>query len=784
MTLAPGGPVPAQNPAMSLFSRLFRKTETPATAPAPPGKAEAQAEAPKPDREARAREEEASLAQALSAGDMAAVGKWVIEGCSTRIRQTAARAITDPAQLGELIRATRGGKDHTVYKILTAKRDELAAESRAREQLQADVQAAVAAVARLPERPCDATYAAALAQADARWQALASHATEEMKADVAQKLELAREVLARHRREAEAEAERKRAAALAAEDARRQREIEAQAAAAAAEQQAREAQAARDAERARREAEEAESRHLVSLLRQAQGALDHGGTARAARLRDTIKERLPQATHLPPWFARKLEELDARIGELKDWKTFTVVPKRAELLEQMKGLVGAALSPEELAQRIRHLREEWRTLSRGAAEEPTPELQEFEEAAERAYEPCREHFARQAEVRKANQAKREELIERLAAFAAANSGDDANWRAVQQVLAEARREWREYAPVDQAVVKDLQGRFHAVLDGLQLRLDAVFDSNVRAKRALIARTAELLNLADTRQAIEGAKSLQQEWRTVGFVPRQQDNALWEEFRKHCDAVFERSAQEFAAHGVALEGNQARAVALCEELERIAALDGEALQSGMEQLHGLREEFEGLELPRAGARELRQRFSRAVERCRDAAQRERAAAQHRGWGELMAAATRLRDLALAVAQQRPEAECESLRSDAEAAVAGLAHAPKIGRERLEQQLAKVAAGAVAPDLAANEAALRLLCVRAELIAGIPSPAEDMELRREYQMQRLVQSMQGGERVTPAELHDLVFEWIEVGPVEAAAHAALLARFERCRAASGR
>ena len=460
-----------------------------------------------------------------------------------------------------------------------------------------------------------------------------------------------------------------------------------------------------------------------------------------------------------------------------------MVPKRAELLEQMKGLVGAELSPEELAQRIRHLREEWRTLSRGAAEEPTPELQEFEEAAERAYEPCREHFARQAEVRKQNQAKREELIERLTAFAAGQAGDDVNWRAVQQVLAEARREWREYAPVDQSVVKDLQARFHVVLDGLQQRLDAEFERNVQAKRALIERMAGLVSAPDTRQAIETAKQLQQEWRTTGFVPRHRDNALWEEFRKHCDAVFQRSAQEFAAHGAALEGNQARAVALCEELEQTAGLAGEALRTGMERLHALREEFDGLELPRSSARELRQRFSRAIDRCRDAALRERAAAQHRGWSELMAAATKLRELALAVALQRPEAECEGLRSDADAAVAGLGNAPKDGRERLERRLATVAAGAIATDLAANQAALRLLCVRAELIAGIPSPAEDTELRREYQMQRLVQSMQGGQRVTPAELHDLVLEWIEVGPVEPAAHAALLARFERCRAAGG-
>ena len=50
----------------------------------------------------------------------------------------------------------------------------------------------------------------------------------------------------------------------------------------------------------------------------------------------------------------------------------------------MQSLVGAEISPEELARQIRRLRDEWRTLHRGAGEEPTPEWQQFDEAAERA----------------------------------------------------------------------------------------------------------------------------------------------------------------------------------------------------------------------------------------------------------------------------------------------------------------------------------------------------------------------------------------------------------------
>ena len=151
---------------------------------------------------------------------------------------------------------------------------------------------------------------------------------------------------------------------------------------------------------------------------------------------------------------------------------------------------------------------------------------------------------------------------------------------------------------------------------------------------------------------------------------------------------------------------------------------------------------------------------------------------------MTAAAQVRAYALATAHGRPQDDCEALRASAASAVAGLEHAPKGTRALLEQQMEKIAAGTVSTDLAANEAALRLLCIRAELITETATPPEDLPLRREYQMQRLVASMGRGERATPADLDDLALEWLAVGPVEAAIHEALLVRFERCREAAAR
>ena len=767
---------------MSILSRLLGKS--PSSDSPEPRATEATndaAPATAADAAARLRDEEAQLAQAIEAGNVEAIARWALEGSSTRIRQQAAHRVEDPELLRELIRATRHGKDKTVHRILTDRRDAQLAETRRLEQQQAEVQAAAAAVARHAERPFDGGYQVTLAQLEARWRTVEANAAADLRREVMQQLERARGTIEQQRQAVEAEAERQRAAALAAEDARRRREAEAEAAAAAAAEQARQRDAERQAERDRRAAEDAARQELVGLLRQAQAALDHGGTARAARLREAIAAKLPDAPTLPEWYARKLQQVDERLAELKDWKTFRVLPKQAELVERMQSLVGADISPEELARQIRRLRDEWRTLHRGAGEEPTPEWQQFDAAAERAYEPCRVHFARQAEQRRQNQAQRETLLERLAAFTAAQAEGPPDWRAVQQVLVEARREWQQYAPVDQSVVKPLQARFHALLDELKAPLEAEYARNTQAKRDIVARAAELVTLPDTRQAIDEAKRLQHDWKAVGIVPRHQDNALWEAFRRHCDAVFARSAQESAAHGAALESNQARAIALCEELERIAGLDGESLREAVAALDPLRAEFDSLELPRGSARELRQRFRRSSERCAEALRRQREAAARRGWDDLFAAAASVRALAFATVQGHAPEDCEALRQSAAAAVESLGHAPKGTRALLEQQLEAIDAGTVSRDLAANEAALRLLCIRAELIADAETPPEDLERRREYQMQRLVEALGRGERATPADLDTLAREWLAAGPVESSVYDRLFARFERCHRA---
>src|SRR5690606_12046476 len=80
-----------------------------------------------------------------------------------------------------------------------------------------------------------------------------------------------------------------------------------------------------------------------------------------------------------------------------------------------------------------------------------------------------------------------------------------------------------------------------------------------------------------------------------------------------------------------------------------------------------------------------------------------------------------------------------------------------------------------DIEANLLALRMLCVRAEVLCGASTPAADQSLRMAYQVKQLEQNFGQKPGDLKGELESLVFEWIAVGPVETPDYESLFQRF---------
>ena len=726
------------------------------------------------------------LAQVLaSIDDPRRMASLVTEGSSSRIRQLAAQGIEDPAELTRLLKQVRG-RDKSVYKIIKQKCDVLRAEEQRIARIASDIAALCASLERHSHRVYDALYPTSFKLFHEQWQTLESQAAPEIKDRALQAIDRCRDVIAGHLQQLaqRAEEEAQQAARKAArEQATAVAELEAQRRLEAAALAAAEAAGLREAEeKAHNEKLAAEAlalRQVGGLIGKANSALREGNTARAAGLRRAVEEKLPTVPAVPAFLVSQVLKLDMKLHELKEWKDYAVAPKRAELIEEMEALIGSDEAPKALADRIKRLQDEWKTISKGILSDSEADWQRFHQAAQAAYQPCREYFEAQARLRQENVEKRRLVLERLRAFESAQSGEQPDWRSVAAVLREAPQEWRRHSPVDRAAGLAIQEEFDASIDRLQGRLDAWYAHNLAEKKSLIQRAQQLRTKEDSGEAVEAVKRLQLQWKNIGAVQRDQEQQLWDEFREQCDAIFQIRQQAHAEHAASLEANKQLAVALCEEAERLALLSGPALLEGAAKIPQWRTDFEALgEIPRADQRGMRDRFERALTRCQAQISQTRARDKELSFTNLLQAARLIRLYGWAVAQGGASSDLEALKQAAEFFIAGVEQWPKGAAQALKEAWVKAEAAAGA-DAAANETALRMLCIRSEILTDRSTPPEDQALRRSYQVQRLVRSMGQRSDENPDDLDAFGLEWVRVGPVPAATLETLLARFLRCR-----
>jgi exonuclease SbcC len=474
-------------------------------------------------------------------------------------------------------------------------------------------------------------------------------------------------------------------------------------------------------------------------LKSLEAHLEAGDLKEARGLAGEVRKALkPLPAQLTRPFNRALGRAQAQLGELSDWQTFATSPKREALLSAITELADHPLAPKDQADRIKTLRAEWNALGPPGRAHDHRLMEQFNEAAERAFEPCRAYFAEAAEVRARNLEARRGICESLASYLAATDWQQADYKAAERIMRVARQEWHTFHPVDRNPGKPVEARFEALQQELHDRIKAEWDRNLAAKRAIVAEAEALADSDhDHRERTEAAKTLQRRWKAVGVTPRRPDQTLWQAFRVACDRIFE-------ARDDAVKAAQARVQAGQTEAERLlgafrARLDNPAGADIEEaDLRALQTAFDGLP-------ELPERLRRTVERDYD---------------DLVRAARGLfRDRRLAEERQRLM-NLKTLDEAVTALEARQRAGETIDFEPPDPVFAGRCAGTTEP---APIEALTRLVIEAEIAAGLES--EEGELRMSIQVEMM--NAGRGREALEADPEALTARWCSLGPKDAAA-----------------
>lgn len=499
---------------------------------------------------------------------------------------------------------------------------------------------------------------------------------------------------------------------------------------------------------------------ISDLIRRANIAATSGQVRRARGIAKELSEKRSELSDIPLGITNKLEQLDETMTKLGDWHDFAVTPKKEALVEQMTGLQTSELAPDDLADKIHNLQDEWKVLCKGGQNQDEELWQAFQKSADIAFEPCKKHFAAQAEVREENAQARKQLTLQLEQYHEAYNWEQAVWKDVEQTLRVAKETWKTLWPVPRQQQKELQTTFDLALDKIHGQMNSAYEVVKQQKEQLIVQAEQAVQHGDPKQAAEDIKKLQQNWKQAGRTFRKIDQQLWTQFRALCDEVFNKRQNIFDEANAERDQLVAQANALIEQLEAITQEDGEKLQTQSNQISDLKTAFMALgEAPKSE----HSKFQTLLTTIDHKISAHRTAAQQQAWKSLFTTNTEVSALELST----DSGETES--------VSGQLSNTKLpsGCTEIFQQRIDAIADKGNIDSASSENTLRLLCIRAEIAKGIESPSEDKALRMNYQVEALKQNFGGSNQTDNAE--SLAREWIKVSHCPAEKLQTLQSRF---------
>ncbi len=185
--------------------------------------------------------------------------------------------------------------------------------------------------------------------------------------------------------------------------------------------------------------------------------------------------------------------------------------------------------------------EKWKGLGRTLPKKNEELWQRIMAAKNIFFDRKKAHFDRIQQEQEANYIIKATLVEKAEALK-----ESTNWGATTTALTALMEEWKKTgrAPHDKAEEQwkrfnDAQEHFFQAKKRYNDELRKTMDSNYELKSALLAKAEELKDSTRWSEATAELNRLFDEWKTIGPVPREHNNRIWDAFiaaRKH---FFER-----------------------------------------------------------------------------------------------------------------------------------------------------------------------------------------------------------------------------------------------------
>jgi len=270
--------------------------------------------------------------------------------------------------------------------------------------------------------------------------------------------------------------------------------------------------------------------------------------------------------------------------------------RKENIIAQMKDIAESETADVmDKMKKVRELQAEWKTIG----PVPAPKVQEIWKQYNQYQEQFYDLVKINIELRDLDFKKNLEM-KTLLCEAAEKLKENANVIEASRALQQLHDEWAEIGPVARELREDLWNRFKEASSIINKKHQAYFDTmhekeqeNLQKKQALIEQIKALdwSNIKSNKawdEMTEKIQSMQAEWRKIGFAPKKQNQAIYDEYRALTDGFFKEKTAYYKQIRDVFTDNLKKKRELIERAKELAGQD--AWQDVQEALIALQREW--------------------------------------------------------------------------------------------------------------------------------------------------------------------------------------------------
>jgi len=200
---------------------------------------------------------------------------------------------------------------------------------------------------------------------------------------------------------------------------------------------------------------------------------------------------------------------------------------------------------------LQQLHEEWKEVGPVPQDKKDEIWERFKAATDKINAIRREHYSKIQDEQNANLATKTALCEKAEELLNEEYTSINVWQKKSTDLSELFKVWKTVGPASKKQNEEIWTRFKTAMDTFFAKKKEFFANlkdrqteNLERKINLCIEAEALQESTEWKKATERFKKIQEEWKTIGPVPKRHADKIWKRFRAACDTFFGRKAEHF------------------------------------------------------------------------------------------------------------------------------------------------------------------------------------------------------------------------------------------------